>query len=148
MRACRRPCAPSKWHKLCVERGPADLLHTRHPSKSFRHGSTRLCKHSILVFVVQPLPSAHPPFPNIAGGPITADFFDFKLRPEPFAINSLASGEMHTTWPGKVVSWPDALEAIQQLPNAMRSTSSSNVQDAVMMLGREKVCLRSSLAWA
>ena len=56
----------------------------------------------------------------------------------PLPFSSLASGEMHTTWPGKVVSWPDALEAIQQLPNAMRSTSSSNVQDAVMMLGREK----------
>ena len=127
-------CAPSKWHKICVTRGHADLLHTRHPSKPFGHGSPERFKHSILVSAVQPLPSAHPLFPFTAGAPTTADFFNFKLRPEPFANNSLASGKMHTTWPGKVVPWPGALAAIQQLQTTMQGSSSSKVQDAVTIL--------------
>ena len=45
------------------------------------------------------------------------------------------------TWPGKVVPWPGALAAIQQLQTTMQGSSSSTIQAAVTILQREDVLI-------
>ena len=60
-----------------------------------------------------------------------------KLRHETFASDSLASGATHTTWPGKVVHWPGALAAIQELHHTIQGSSSSTAHAAVSVLRLE-----------
>ena len=133
-RACKRPCAQSKWHKLCILRGHPVLLRMGHTSTLVTHCGTKSSEHIMLLSVGLPSCSS----PVFAVPATTEDFFKFKLCSELFDETSLASGGTHTTWPGNVKSWSDALAAIQQLPDAMRSSSSSStIQGAFRILQGE-----------